>query len=192
MPSLPWAEAKKNTPSPSSATGIDSHFFFTGKWKSLLWWLWRFPAVFSYFMTWWKAPLLFFRHKDENKRNVGEIFFWRVSRVCCCCLFKKRDTRVLKEDFQRYDKHVDLTHLTSSVSSTLGNMMAGGRTAACRMTCRSASAKPLDTEFTLTHFSVRPKSSSVNILGIVSRASVCKTQDTQEQSLVKINTLIRF
>lgn len=50
-------------------------FFFTGKWKSLLWLLWRFPAVFSYFMTWWKAPLLFLRHKDENKRNVGEIFF---------------------------------------------------------------------------------------------------------------------
>lgn len=149
-------------------------FFFTGKWKSLLWLLWRFPVVFSYFMTWWKAPLLFLRHKDENKRNVGEIFFWRVSHVCCCCLFKKCDTRVLKEDFQRYDKHVDLTHLTSSVSSTLGNMMAGGRTAACRMTCRSASAKPLDTEFTLTHFSVRPKSSSANILGIVSRASVCK------------------
>lgn len=65
--------------------------------------------------------------------------------------------------------------------------MAGGRTAARRMTCRSASAKPLDTEFTLTHFSVRPKSSSANILGIVSRASVCKTQGTQVQNLVRIH-----
>lgn len=80
---------------------------------------------------------------------------------------------------------MDLTHLTSSVSSTLGSMIAGGRTSACRMTCRSASARPLDTEFTLTHFSVRPKSSSANIRGMVSLASVCKTQGTQEQNLAK-------
>lgn len=53
-------------------------------------------------------------------------------------------------------------------------MMAGGRTSAWRMTCRSASARPLETEFTLTHFSVRPRSSSASILGIVSLASVCE------------------
>lgn len=74
-------------------------------------------------------------------------------------------------------KYLELTHCTSCVSSTLGNMMAGGRTSACRMTCRSASAKPLDTEFTLTHFSVRPRSSSANILGMVSLASACSTAE---------------
>lgn len=79
---------------------------------------------------------------------------------------------------------LDLTHLTSSVSSTLGSMMAGGRTSACRMTCRSASARPLDTELTLTHFSVRPKSSSASIRGMVSLASVCKTQSAQVQNIL--------
>lgn len=175
MPSLPWAEAKKNTLSPSSATEIDSHFFFHLEVEKFVMIALKIPCGFLLLHDSVEGTTVIFKAQRWEQEKCEGDFFLRVSRVCCCCLFKKCDTRVLKKDFQRYDKHVDLTHLTSSVSSTLGNMMAGGRTAACRMTCRSASAKPLDTEFTLTHFSVRPKSSSANILGIVSRASVCKT-----------------
>lgn len=72
--------------------------------------------------------------------------------------------------------------------STLGNMMAGGRTSAWRMTCRSASARPLETEFTLTHFSVRPRSSSASILGIVSLASVCEEAEISSICMIHKST----
>lgn len=119
--------------------------------------------------------LLFLRRKRWQQEKCKGVPLEGISNARCCA--------VKRQCLQA--RSVDLTHLTSSVSSTLGSMMAGGRTSACRMTCRSASARPLDTEFTLTHFSVRPKSSSANIRGMVSLASVCKTQDTQVQNSVQ-------
>lgn len=83
------------------------------------------------------------------------------------------------------DEHCDaqmilhtLTQCTSSVPSTLGSMRAGGSTSACRMTWRSSSARPLDTELTRTHFSVRPRSSSASMAAMVSRAADCKHTHT--------------
>lgn len=65
-----------------------------------------------------------------------------------------------------------LTHLISSTFSTFGSIMLEGRVLDCKSTSRSSSARPLDTEFILTHFSAWPKSNSSRIFTMVSLASL--------------------
>lgn len=65
-----------------------------------------------------------------------------------------------------------LTHFISSTFSTFGSIMLEGRVLDCKITSRSSSARPLDTEFILTHFSAWPKSNSSRVLTTVSLASL--------------------
>lgn len=65
-----------------------------------------------------------------------------------------------------------LTHFISSTFSTFGSIMLEGRVLDCKSTSRSSSARPLDTEFILTHFSAWPKSNSSRVLTTVSLASL--------------------
>ncbi|TNN22340.1 hypothetical protein EYF80_067545 [Liparis tanakae] len=58
------------------------------------------------------------------------------------------------------------------------------------MTSRSASASPLDTEFTLTHFSVRPRSSSASIRAIVSLAAVCREKKKKERQTLREGQIV--
>lgn len=65
-----------------------------------------------------------------------------------------------------------LTHLISSTFSTFGSIMLEGRVLDCKSTSRSSSARPLDTEFILTHFSAWPKSNSSRVFTMLSLASL--------------------
>lgn len=164
---------------------------FTWKRESLLWLLWRFSR---FLLTSWvcaRSPVLFKRLSEFKERNaMGTLsaagflllffylftfsyIFYRLRKKLNLWLWAYFDFEK-QQLFIHDDDDFSLTHCTSCVSSTLGNMMARGRTLAFKITSRSASAKPLDTEFTLTHFSVRPRSNSASILGIVSLASVCE------------------
>lgn len=86
--------------------------------------------------------------------------------------------------------HDSLTHCTSPVFSTFGSMRAVGSTSACRITSMSASARPLDTEFNRTHFSVRPRSRLASIFGMVFRASSCQKKKKKEISCAIVSKVL--
>ena len=102
--------------------------------------------------------------------------------LLCVCIFKTYSTQILPFCYSLLAspeslikaKHELLTHWISSGSSTFGSIRLEGRTRDRRRACRSSSARPLDTELILTHFSVGPRSKSSRVFTILNRASSCK------------------